>query len=44
MAGNIINVKVFGKYHQGLKQSLVAINQLFNFGTDMITNSKIKEV
>lgn len=44
MADNIINVKVFGKYHQGLKQSLVAINQLFNFGTDMITNSKIKEV
>ena len=44
MSDNTIDAKVFGKYHQGLKQSLVAINQLFNFGTDLITNSKIKEV
>lgn len=44
MEDNVIDKKVFGKYHIGLKHSLIAINQLFNFGTDMITNSKIKEV
>ena len=44
MSDNTIDAKVYGKYHQGLKQSLVAINQLFNFGTDLITNSKIKEI
>lgn len=42
--GMVVDAKVYGKYHAGLKHSLVNINQVFNFGTDMITNSKIKEV